>query len=267
MAVAVVLCCFQQSAVAQARKIWSCTVSEIALRPGEKIVGYTYNLQSAFISSVPKVAKDWDMTVYNGTSENPPWCSSLASRTEKLENAVPVSFFRDFVRVEMIDELQKTRPHDSVLIIYATNGLSRRRKFTTLRHDLKYTLVETCSAKDDDLIPKDVVVKARERICDFDLKVESAVISALPKTPRSWNESISIHISSDGKRRSELHGTMGDGEAALYPVDFRNLWMFQKLQATGIQTSPVKPTLTIGVADLSKTTELRSVTIPLTAVK
>jgi len=257
----------QQGAHAHAKKAWSCTVRKIELKPGEKIVGYTYNVQAAFISSVPKIPRDWDMTIYNGTTENFPWFSSMASKTTKVGNAIPASYFHDFVRVEMIDEVKDLRPHDSVLIIYASNGSSRRRKFTTLREAVEYKPVAADQLKGDAIFQKTFDIKSQERICDLDLKVESAVISALPKTPRGWNETISTHIGSDGKRRSELHGTIGVGAAALYAEGCRNLWVLQKAQPADSQAMTVIPTLTVGVADLARTTVTRSITIPLAAVK
>jgi len=235
----------------------------VELRGGEKIVGYTFNVQNTFLYSVPKLARNWDMTIYNGTTENPPWSTSVAATTKQLGSAIYPAFLHDFVRLTPFEAGDNRKPYDCKLFVYASDGSGKRRKFSVHRSDIVFDVVAGNVEKSNIVLPKDLGLKGKERIVSISFFSDTGYIAALPKVYRCWNETISTKYV-EGKRLAHLFGTIGVGAGAIYPADLNGFALLQPLENEHKPSNKGDSKLTLFCSEHFSEDDTRKVNVPVT---
>jgi hypothetical protein len=98
--VAVVLSCVslgaQTKSIPHNDQRYTLTFPNLRTVPGERVVGFSVNVDSGRIASVPEVPIGWSIAINNDAS----WNTKLTATVEVGAAALDAGFFRDFVVIE-----------------------------------------------------------------------------------------------------------------------------------------------------------------------
>lgn len=98
--VAAVLSCAslgaQTKSVSHSEQRYELTIPNLRLEPGERVVGFSVEVDSGRIASAPDVPIGWNLTIDN----EPSWTTKLTATVIVGAAALDARFFRDFVVIE-----------------------------------------------------------------------------------------------------------------------------------------------------------------------